>query len=442
MIKYNHLIKTLLYLFVFSVPLEISKLWFPFLPLEKPIDGHPVSLMDLSRLFLILLVFSVLLGSLLRSKKIKLPHAVNRKFWVIYLLLALYLVSLTYTPALSEALKEVVRLIFQLFVALVIVWTVNDERDIHLVFSAFRAIILLLGLIVLFQAVTGIFLWHQGLAPDRRFNATMADPNMLARYMVIGFFAWLLYKPGKGLWSRALRFMALGLSLLAVLLSQSRAAWLVFTVMTFWVLFLHSPRSQRTQTRIWLVSGVLFAMVVVSLSGVLQSKINTFQYGIAALGARVNLIRGGLAMFMDHPLIGVGLRGYPVVYIRDYPQYLTYYGIRENESHTYLVNMAAEFGVIGLVILFWFMFQSYNISRMLHKGWREMESFVIVAFSGILIIFACSQAEGSFWEDPYLWVFFGSLVAILKLYILRRANSQEARPAMSRPRQNTLQGKE
>ena len=60
-----------------------------------------------------------------------------------------------------------------------------------------------------------------------------------------------------------------------------------------------------------------------------------------------------------------------------------------------------------------------------------MESNITVAFSGILIIFASSQSEGRFWEDPYLWVFYGILIAILKFYLIQRTKCQEVQLATS-----------
>ena len=409
----------LVQLLVLTIPLEISKLWFPFLLLEKPVDNQPVSLIDFSRIALLCLTLVLLFWF---SAKMKLPAAPYRYFAAPTALLGVYIISLAFTPAPTTARNEIIRLVFHLLIALSVVWTVKEVRDVQAVLAAFRWTTLILGGIVLFQALTGVYLWNAALSIGESYNATMADPNILARYMVIGFFTWLLSPAVKRGRACLVRLVAVLLCLLVILLSRSRGTWVIFAVLLVGLALVGS-RLQRRQVRWMLIFSVLFTVAAASQSNVLLTRLQTFRGGVGILGRRINLIQVGLAMFRDHPVLGVGLGGFPVEYVTNYCEFLLYPSRPTTLSHTYLVTTAAELGVVGLSITLLFLIQALQLYRRATKWYpqsRNCRDELLVALIAVLTIFMGSQTEARFWEDPYLWVFWGLLVAAYKLGILRQ----------------------
>jgi O-antigen ligase len=64
---------------------------------------------------------------------------------------------------------------------------------------------------------------------------------------------------------------------------------------------------------------------------------------------RVNIWKVGLNMFLDHPMLGVGIGNFPDAYYYYAPNY--YWASKEmNGSHSDLINIGTELGLIGLIL--------------------------------------------------------------------------------------------
>jgi hypothetical protein len=405
----------LVQLLILTIPLEISKLWFPFLLLEKPIDGRPVSIIDLSRITLCLLCLFYVAAFFFDKKARTVPL---RYFSSPFLLLATYMLSLLTSPTPFVALNEIVRLVFHLFMAFFVVWVVRNEEDARTIIATYRFTALYLALMVVFQLLTGIVFWNPQIgALGTRYNATMADVNNLTRYLVIGFFAWLFAPKTKNLVNQFIRLSSLFLCLFTILITYSRGSWVAFAVLLLYSIVV-SPLRETSSSRIMLLLCGFFAFLVIALSPILQERLHSFEQGLNALDARVDFIRAGMAMFLDHFFFGVGLGAYPFEYAQNYSEFFSYYGEVGIVSHTALVTTAAELGIVGLIITFLFLLRSYAMYQFVMKkrqvGHKKDMLELCVPFIAMLTILICSQAEGRFWEDPYLWIFWGTLVAIHK----------------------------
>src|SRR5439155_25174178 len=76
--------------------------------------------------------------------------------------------------------------------------------------------------------------------------------------------------------------------------------------------------------------------------------------GIALEDNRVYLVAAGLKMFADHPLFGVGFGGYQNAMLTAYRSFLPQDYI-DSVSHTSLVTVLAEQGVLGALLLILFL---------------------------------------------------------------------------------------
>lgn len=401
-----------IYLIILTVPLEISKKWFPFLLLEDNWDGSPVSIIEISRL---LMIFLFLISAVYYSLRDE--HGLPKKTTAPLLLLIMYIVSWTLTPAKITARNEIVRLVFLLTLAFSFVAVVKENREIEKAVHIFRWVAMILGILTVYQVATGTYFWNENLRLSFRFNATLADPNILGRYEAIGAIAWIFF-PAQSTTQRILKFIGITLCLIGLFLSMSRGTWLVFAMVLFG-LFFWGPAKERKRILLILIASAVFMIAVVIASAILLQRLQTLVFLFRRTSARISLILGGLAMFIDNPVFGVGLKAFPVEYITNYRQYLSYYGEALNLSHTEVITTLAEFGLIGMAVIVVFLAQVYSMYRF---AIDKEGSFLsrpsnasLICLLAVILIFGCSQTEGRFWNDPYLWIFWGLLVASYRL---------------------------
>jgi O-antigen ligase len=127
------------------------------------------------------------------------------------------------------------------------------------------------------------------------------------------------------------------------------------------------------------------------------------------------LARAGIAMFIDHPLSGVGLGGFQPQLLGPYFYYIDpeYRPAPITLAHTDVIRIAAEEGLVGLAALVVFL---AGIATTLRRALGGADGFQRIAVSatglGLLVVFLAAQTEGRFFNDPYLWLLVGALGAL------------------------------
>ena len=109
-------------------------------------------------------------------------------------------------------------------------------------------------------------------------------------------------------------------------------------------------------------------------------------------------------MWQDHPLFGVGLRGFPILYYDYVDPNMPHILIEVNEPHTIQVEILAEEGIIGFVVAVWlFMtifFHSVKYSLILKNDFlRNAQIACTALFIGFItnFTFATDLTNNSFW---------------------------------------------
>jgi O-antigen ligase len=147
-----------------------------------------------------------------------------------------------------------------------------------------------------------------------------------------------------------------------VFLSGSRGGMLAVLV-EFLVLAIVLLR-HRKRVRIAIGVGA-FAVVLVSLLAWLGgsqlservSSISTEARTEISGGMRLSIDRDAFHMFLQRPLLGWGLRTFPVVY----PQFRSFYtNFFVNEAHNDYLQLLAEMGLLGFGVMAWFLVLLYR----------------------------------------------------------------------------------
>lgn len=411
-------------LLILALPLEISKLWFPFLPPRGYLGGGlpPTSIVDLGRLLMALTVLLAVWEGLRAGFRLK----VTLLHVALLVLLSVYLVSLLYTRSRIDAVIETVRLAFFILVFLALPQLVSDRRTFAWCLAAFLVSAGGVALIAVYQGITGHLFWNTGLLQygQYRVNSVFGDPNHLARFLIE---ALALSLATLAIWQdkrRSLALSAIVVCLPALLLTSSRAGWLIAAlVLPVMAVLLPRPRLDR---RWLLVVGAGLTVIVLLTASIigpyLADRLRSFGDIQRVLGPRSYLVAAGIAMFRDHPIGGVGLAGFQKALQPDYAHFIDpTAGPVTTLSHTTVVTIAAELGLIGLAAFALFLGGwAQLVAQAYRLGERCSRAFVLgLTAAGVTLLLA-SQSAGRFFEDPYLWLILGLTVALWEQAALPR----------------------
>ena len=176
-----------------------------------------------------------------------------------------------------------------------------------------------------------------------------SDPNDLALSLVtaVPLVYWLIQRQTHPT-RRLLYTSLLGVIVGGVVASQSRGGFIALLAVVLLVL-----RVSR-QKRLAIAAGVaiLVAVIVIAPDGAFErfSTIKNFDQEETSR-IRLHMWKSGLAMFLDHPVTGVGTGMFSVAYGQDYRSpdfpYNTWW-----TAHNSVIQVAAELGLPGLVLWF------------------------------------------------------------------------------------------
>ncbi|HET9720907.1 MAG TPA: O-antigen ligase family protein [Solirubrobacteraceae bacterium] len=258
------------------------------------------------------------------------------------------------------------------------------------------------------------------LHPYFTVNSVFFDPDIFGRFlalvMILGVAALIYLRSAREVLITA-GVLAVLWGCLVLTLSRSSLAALLLGMA---VLAAYRWRATR------LVLGAGVVVVVVGLVAIAVSPrtfgLNQGLNGVSS--GRANLISGGVRMFGDRPLGGYGSGSFEAEYAR------------QNDgcgvvcaSHTAVVTVAAEQGVIGLIL-----YAALVISALitLFRGARGSPFRVAIA-AVFLALILHTEFYSDFLEDPVTWV----LLAAGGVLAHRWADAREAEQRSERLRRRT-----
>lgn len=222
----------------------------------------------------------------------------------------------------------------------------------------------LLCLLSLYQLVTNNYeQTFFGLAANQMDNALAAsstvriggpinDPNFWGQVLVaVSMLVVFRIIHEKNMLVRLGSVLMLGLILYIALNTYSRGAYLTITIDMLLILFLYRKRINPTVVIAGLTILVLaLPFVPVTYRNRFNSLFVTSQNGIyedTSLRGRSSEMLTGLAMFEEHPILGVGVSNYPI----QYQPYAQLIGIEfrseARDPHSLYIQLLAETGILG-----------------------------------------------------------------------------------------------
>ncbi|MBQ43205.1 MAG: hypothetical protein CME15_12190 [Gemmatimonadetes bacterium] len=392
--------------------------------LKKTLIGIPVTGFHIA---LGLMVVSILANTFLRRRTTFPEFELKGP---LFMLLGVMAFSLTYTPVLVEGTIGVVRtgcLILFLYGTQVML---DSRRAVNLVVISMSVALVAGSILAVVQIITERFYLPASFviavgANAPRATGTFHNPNTFGTFLMCGavFLFAILVNHRLRLWQRVALLLPLLSAVTGLVTTFSRANWVA--AMAGVVVALVVARKLR----------YLFYLAAISLVAILAVKefvpfaehiyerfasIFTMVEDFGAVGresssGRIYFVIAGLEMFLDHPLLGVGWRGFPVLFDAYKPIDFPYW-VPTKESHTLFANQLAELGLLGFTASVWI------VARVLRRGFtalpRMVDSYLRAVLIGLLSTFLAFQVSLSFTADfnnNFLWFFTGMLFAVIRL---------------------------
>jgi O-antigen ligase len=331
--------------------------------------------------------------------------------WALAASLAVYGIQASYSDDFGHALENVVFFYvpFALLFTLVarVAWTPRLARVCLGVLVVLALALVGVGFVE--YATRHLFLNPKVIASNQledyfRVNSLFFDPNIYGRFLAVVMLllaAWLL-------WARRQREVVAGALLLAVLwaglvLTFSQSS---FTALLVGLAILGAMRWSVRWALILSGGALVVAVAFVALApGAVNLELGNSRSADKATSGRYDLIKGGLKLFRDAPLVGQGSGSFAREYRRAEhvsPERAA------SASHTIPVTVAAEQGVIGLVA--YLALLAAALAR-LFRGARRVPERAAVAAAFVALI-AHSMMYAAFLEDPLTWTLLGAGTAM------------------------------
>lgn len=192
--------------------------------------------------------------------------------------------------------------------------------------------------------------------PGHRLHPNVAG-GLMALTIPFGGAAYLLAKANHHRFRTIAAVLAIIVTLIGLILSSSRSAWISLTVAAIVVALLHGTGFVSHKSgvqRKWFLAGLLILALILTGVLLLASPIRASlvaQLPVTASGVtRVTLIRDGLALANDYPYIGAGFAGYMMLYSTY--SYMLHVGF-EVHAHNFFLNVSIQQGLFALGALLW-----------------------------------------------------------------------------------------
>lgn len=241
-----------------------------------------------------------------------------------------------------------------------------------------------------------------------RVNSLFFDPNIYGRFLALVMIALTTVV----LWSARRRDVLLGAAVLGWLLAGLVTSFSQSSIAAL-LLGLAVLAAYRWDVRATVyVTGALVAIaavVVLAAPPSLHLGLNGAGGSTSnATSGRTKLISGGLELFADRPLYGYGAGSFETEYVR--------HGRTRDAanatsaSHTIPITVAAEQGVLGLVVYVALLISAFAV---LYRGaGRSPPRIALAACLAALVLHTWTYAD--FLEDPITWTLLGIGVALAR----------------------------
>jgi putative inorganic carbon (HCO3(-)) transporter len=337
--------------------------------------------------------------------------------WLLAISLVLYAIQASYSTDFQQALQNMVFFYVPFAVLYVLMrevrWTPGMLRGALLVAVGLGLAFSLVGFVE--YATRTIFLNPKLITTNDTHvyftvNSLFYDPNIFGRYLALTMIllvAGLLYgRAGRALWTT---IGALAVMWACLLLTLSRTS---LGALLLGMAVLAALR--------WKPSRALVAAVVVILVGAAAVAASPHTFGLeqgfnGVSGGRGGLVSGGVSLFGDRPGWGWGSGSF----VHEYRAHHRNLDTTLAASHTIPITVAAEQGLIGLIVYVALVGCAFTVVLRRSRG-DPVRSAIAATFTALIFH---TMLYANFLEDPTTWALLAVGAALAAMP--RRVSAQE-----------------
>ena len=404
--------RVLLVAWVATLPFEFTKIYFPNQAFE------------VSRVVLVLCVVSFVINVAVERRELRVPLSAGT------IGLALFTVYAAVSATVAGSVlgtRTAGAMIAYLLMMITVFNLVQDQEEHRRIWSAIAVSAIIVSAIGLFLYLTSSYIWNPPNFGPLRVNATFHDPNIFARFLAFAMLSLALLAADLEATIRQRALWVAGALAAAATFpfTYSRAAW-AFAFIVALVVIAVARRKKRAIALVGLIVAIFAAIAfidpsVLSRAALLAQNLESpfrnrafldrapwlqFLAVLPLDSVRQYLIGSGLIMFADHPIFGTGFGTFSQSLLSTYAG-LVPPGVDDTASHTSLITVVAELGLVGLAIV---LVAGYSFVRSTVRAVVQSPSartYVLGPAVALIVIVLTSQISGRLFEEPYLWLFLG-----------------------------------
>jgi len=232
---------------------------------------------------------------------------------------------------------------------------------------------------------------------------------------------------------RLLLLVAIGSSLLAVLLSQSRGPWLAVIFFILLILCILPNYGKRSKISIFFILAILAALIfqisfvkdriqlaIESYDTYMQAEDHTASEKRTAVGLRLELWRASYEMFLKSPIFGVGAGNYKYE-LKEIVNSGYYHPntLKFHSAHNQFFAALSGRGLLGIsatLLFFWICFFSFY-KRISKSNNARIQSSLFAGIA-VIVIYVVSGLTSETIDQKYLLMFY--IVSISMFYSVSR----------------------
>jgi O-antigen ligase len=387
---------------------------------DKSAQFHKLTFFHLA----IILTFISTGTNLILRKKTTIPSA---NIWPpLIVFLVMYAVSLIRTPYINDALLTCARVIMLSMCVLIIMLIVDRTWKVGFVFGMMMLVPLGVAIVTLYQlfaegsffAPIVIKVANAIGLPVYRSTGTFTNPNSLACFLMVGVvlsFA-LMFAKSIPFPLRLLIFACVITTGIGLIASFSRGGWVSTLVGAAFVVVFHKKWSYFGYFALFVLLCVFIVSIKVpNLWEVVFERFGTIfavQEDASSI-ARIALIKSSIWMWMDHPIFGVGLRGFPKLFQEYIDPSMPHVLSEIREAHTMQTEILAEFGLIGIFVFTWLIMTIiFHSIRSIGAMRNNLLRCIQIGFVSLLFGFMVNFSFATDITNNMCWMSIGFIYAV------------------------------
>ena len=308
--------------------------------------------------------------------------------YLLYLpLLAMMIISLTYTPDLAGGVDKTLRFLCLTSIGIVSPFVLFDSV------GKLRNFLLAMALGGLAIAINSLAMLG---GSDRLVSPSGLNTELGAASAISMIVIWSLWFPEWPLIKRALFYPVLGVLGVALIGSGGRFA----NVSAVLCLVLGTFLCRRLFVDVGVIGGLgALLLPFIWIPQASFDYLSSLAHPPQAMGTRNDLMALGVKMFSEHPFFGVGIQGFRFLS----PNPLTY-----NYPHNLILELGSELGLLAAVSFvaiaacaFW------EIWKQLRDPGQASNSPVLTVFLLLIFVFLDAMVSGDINDLRFMWFVFG-----------------------------------